>query len=155
MFLKLDEDCFSWHLVYQLSEELKNDPEQVAMAQELTQDESRPFGLKGTYGLFGSNKWWDNIRRGVLPVRHVSGVIERLFVSGQDKSTNANTFNLLLENGGTRMESIFVDNEKYRQLFKVGSRVKILYALDELKIQPATGGGVNYSEIVVEMAVSK
>ncbi|AJQ94187.1 hypothetical protein [Gynuella sunshinyii] len=155
MFLKLDEDNSSLQLVYQLSEELKNDPEQVAMAQALTQDESRPFGLKGTHGLFGSDEWWDNLRKGVLPVRHVSGVIERLFVSGQEKGMEANTFDLLLNDGGSHTESIFVDSEKYRQLFKVGSRVEILYALDELKMQPAPGGRINYSEIVVEMAVSK
>ncbi len=154
MFLIFDEAGSAMKLVYQLSEELKNDPEQVAKVQALTQDSSRPFGLKGAHGLFGSDEWWENLRNGILPVRHVSGVIKRLFISGQEKGREANTFDLLLDNGEVHTESIFVNSEKNRQLFKVGSQVEILYALDELKMQPSQGARINYSEIVVEMAVS-
>jgi hypothetical protein len=142
-------------LVYQLTEELKHDPEQVAKAQALTQDKSKPFGLKGSRGLFGSVEWWSNIEKGVLPTRQISGVIERLFVSGQEKSAQANTFDLLSSDGTLYTESILVNSQVDQQLFKVGSRVEMVYVFDELKEQPAPDGGVNYLDILLEMAVSQ
>jgi hypothetical protein len=154
MFIKLDKVGVPMKLVYQLSEELRHDSEQVAMAQALTQDESRPFGLKGSHGLFGSDEWWDNIKKGILPMRYISGVIDRLFVSGQEQGAQVNTFDLRLSDGSLHTESIFANNQDDYQLFKLGSRVSIVYVLDELKMQPAPVGGVNYSEIVLEMAVS-
>lgn len=47
-----------------LSEELKDNPEQIAMTQSLTLDKSRPYmGLKVTNDLFGSKEWWDSIKQ--------------------------------------------------------------------------------------------
>lgn len=155
MLLKLNDESSSMKLVYQLSEELKHDPGQVAKAQALTQDDSKPFGLKGTHGLYGSEVWWNNIKKNVLPLRQISGVIERLYVSGQEQSSQANTFDLLLSDGSLHTESILVNSRADYQLFKVGSRVEILYVFDELKMQPAPGGGVNYLDILLEMAVSQ
>jgi len=49
--------------IYDLAITLAQDPEQVADAQALTQDKNRPhMGLKGVYGLFGSAKWWNNLK---------------------------------------------------------------------------------------------
>lgn len=151
MFLKLNELGLDSKLVYQLAEELKNDPQQVVMAQALTKDVSRPFGLKGTFGLFGSEDWWANIKNGVMPTNFVKGVISRLFISGQDEDSQPNTFELLLPNGNSHTESIFTGNAQDKNLFQLGRSVYIFYALDELKAQSL---GSNYSEIVVEMAVS-
>lgn len=152
MLLKLNGSG-ELRLVYELLEELKHDHEQVAMAQALTKDDSKSFGLKGTHGLFGSEEWWENIKNGVMPTRHISGVIDRLFVSGQEQDSEENAFDLLLDDGSIHTESIFVNNKSDIDLFKKGSRVEVLYALDELKSD--SPGGANYSEIVLEMAVSK
>ncbi|EMI40263.1 hypothetical protein RRSWK_07223 [Rhodopirellula sp. SWK7] len=36
-----------------------------------------------------------------------------------------------------------------------GHLVHVVYALDELKRQPAADGGVNYSRVALEMAISE
>ena len=143
-------------LVYQLSEELNSDPQQVALAQALTLDSSRPeMGLKGTYGLFGSPQWWKSVVDGVMPLKRVSGIVRRVYISGQDPSAEDNTFDLLTSDGSTLAESCYVNNEHDLRFFKVGHRVEIAYGLDELKSQPGPDGQVNVSEIVLEMAVSE
>lgn len=156
MILTLDNAKVPMRLVYQLSEELKNDPQQVALAQALTLDSSRPkMGLRGTYGLFGSLQWWKSIAEGVMPLRQVSGVVTRVYVSGQDSSEGYNTFDLLTSDDETLAESFYANDESNFCLFKVGHRVEIVYALDELKSQPDLGGKINVSEIVLEIAVSE
>lgn len=142
-------------LVYQLSKELEDDPEQVALAQTLTRDQSRPLmGLKGSHGLFGSQEWWNSIKSGTIPLRYVSGVIKRMYVSGQERDVPENTFDLLTSEGATKSESCYTNAKDDLGLYQVGRRVDIVYALDELKAQPAADEGVNHSEIVLEMAVS-
>jgi hypothetical protein len=155
MFLKLDDINARMKLVYQLAEKMRENPEQVIKAQALTQDDSKPFGLKGIHGLYGSDAWWDNVKKGVLPMKQVSGVVEKLFVSGQERGLEANTFELLLGDGSKHTESILVNKKSDCQLFKVGSQVELLYVFDQLKIQPATDGSVNYLDILLEIAVSE
>lgn len=156
MFLQPDSSSVVMKRVYLLSEELKADPEQVALAQALTLNAAKPrMGLKGTLGLFGSPEWWANIEQRKMPFRFLSGVIERAYVSGQDESvTLNNAFDLRLDDDFVQMEGIYINNEDDVKLFRVGHRVEIVYALDELKRQPAQDGSVNYSDIVLEMAVS-
>jgi hypothetical protein len=52
------------------------------------------------------------------------------------------------------LAGIYVNDAEDVKLFRVGARVDVLYALDELKQQPAREGGINYSRIALEMAVS-
>jgi len=55
MLLKLENVQFPMKLVYCLFDELKARPEQIALTQALTLDQSKPMmGLKGSHGLFGS-----------------------------------------------------------------------------------------------------
>lgn len=156
MLLNLENSEIPMKLVYLLSEELKSNPKRVALTQALTLDKSRPnFGLKGTYGLFGSQQWWDSIENGKMPLQFISGTIERTYVAGQDPSPMPNSFTLLLENGSKLEESIYSYTKKEdNKLFNVGSRVEIVYALDELKIGAQRNFGEKYNEIVLEMAVS-
>lgn len=141
-------------LVYTLAEELKADPETVALTHALTQDKSRPYmGLKGTFGLYGSPEWWDNIEQGKMPLLRMSGIIKGTHVWGQDE-TEANTVSLELADGSIHYEGMYVNDEGDISLYQVGSRVEIVYALDELKKQPAPDGGVNYLHIPLEVAVS-
>ena len=140
--------------VYQLSEELTQDPEQVVDAQALTLDQSRPhIGLKGSFGLFGSAEWWANINAGVMPLKRLSGVIKRVYVAGQDRSDVPNAFDLLSGNGQVQMEGIYVNSPEDVALYQVGRKVDVVYALDELKA-PLPDGGKNYSEIVLEVSIS-
>jgi hypothetical protein len=139
--------------VYQLSKDLHLDPEQVADAQALTLDRSRPnTGLKGTLGLFGSAEWWANISAGVMPVRRIAGSIERTYVAGQDKSSVPNTFDMLTTSGEMRMEGIYTNSPEDIALYRPGRKVEVVYVLDELK-GALPNGGVRYSEIVLEVSV--
>jgi len=140
--------------VYQLSADLAQDREQVVYAQALTLDPSRPhIGLKGSLGLFGSEEWWANIKAGVIPRKKLSGVINRVYVTGQDRSDLPNTFDLLSGDGQLRMEGIYVNSPEDVALYQVGRRVEVVYVMDELKM-PLSDGGKNYSEIVVEVSIS-
>ncbi len=151
MFLHLEKALVPMKLVYELRVKLENDPEYIKIVQALTLNKSRPFmGLKGTYGLYGSAKWWNNIRTGVMPLRHVSGVIVRTFWGGQDTPGADNCFDLISEDGDVIFESFYANNLEDWALFKVGCRVEILYAIDEYK-EPSFNDG---SGMVLEMAVS-
>ncbi|KES11282.1 MULTISPECIES: hypothetical protein [Snodgrassella] len=155
MLLKLENSKVPMKLVYLLSEELKDNPEQIVMTQSLTLDKSRPnMGLKGTNGLFGSKEWWNSIKQGKMPLLHVSGVITRTYVAGQDPSSVDNAFSLLLDDGSEVEESIYnYINYKDKKLFQKGAKVEIIYAYDELKRRNHNGEKA-YLDIVLEMAVS-
>lgn len=141
-------------LVYRLSEELDNDLGQVAAAQALSLDATRPcVGLKGTHGLFGSPEWWANIEAGIIPKKRLSGVIARVYVAGQDYSDVPNAFDLRGSDGHVHMEGIYVNSQDDVALYQVGRQVEVVYVLDELKM-PLPDGGKDYLEIVLEVSVS-
>lgn len=157
MFLQLDLSGVAMKRVYLLSAELKADPEQVALAQALTLNASKPrMGLKGTLGLFGSPEWWANIEQRKMPLLLVQGTIHSTYYAGMTNESNQeiNSFELRLDDGTVRREGFYTNDKVDRSLFQAGHRVEIVYALDELKRQPAEDGGINYSDIVLEMAVS-
>ncbi len=141
--------------VFRLEDRLREDPTQVQLAQALTLNPAKPrLGLRGTYGLFGSPEWWANIRDGKMPLLYQIGVVRRAYVAGQDKSAPNNTIDIELDDGSLSTSGIYVNNKVDVELFQLGRRVGIVYALDELKLQPAVDGGVNQSKIALEMAVS-
>ena len=157
MFLDLDEARIPMKRVYLLSEELKTDSTQVSLAQALTLNSSKPLlGLKGKNGLFASPQWWASIEQRRMPLLFVSGIILRTYVAGMgdDGDDEINSIDLLLDDGSVRAEGIYVNDKTDLVLFRTGCRVELVYALDELKKQPAQDGGVNYSEVALEMAVS-
>ena len=155
MLLFLENTSVSMKRVYLLSEELMNDHERIALAQNLTLDSSRPLmGLKGTHGLFGSVEWWRSIDENKIPLLFISGVIKRAYVAGQDEGDINNTVDLVLDDGSITTVGIYTNNVDDVSLFCVGSHVSVVYALDELKKQPSRDGGVNYSRVALEMAVS-
>ena len=141
--------------VYLLSEELKKDPEQIALTQALTLNPAKPqLGLKGVHGLFASEAWWQSINQKKMPLLHISGVVVRVYVAGQDQEEKNNTIDIALGDGTTQSVGIYTNDPDDIDLFQVGCKAAIVYALDELKKQPAFDGGVNYSKVALEMAVS-
>lgn len=155
MFLKLKKTKLPMKIVYCLSEKLKADPEYMNLVQALTLDNSRPYvGLNGTYGLFGSKEWWDNIEKGKIQLRCISGIIKRAYVAGQDPSPINNTIDLLLDDGTIETVGIYVNKDEDANLFKVGYKASVVYALDELKPEAQHNFGQKYNEIALEMAVS-
>lgn len=155
MLLKLEKVKVPMKMVFSLSEELKMDPNRVMLTQALTLNPLKPMmGLKGVHGLFGSQEWWDSIKKGQMPLLFVSGIIKRSYVAGQDPSHFNNTIDLSLEDGTIQSVGIYTNKEKDADLFKVGYMASIVYALDEMKAQPDFDGSVNYSKTALEMAVS-
>ena len=141
--------------VYMLTEELKSDPKQVELTRALTLNPNKPqMGLKGDYGLFATEEWWNNINTGVMPLERVSGIIVRAYEAGQDHEGVNNTVDVKLSDGSIAQVGIYTNDAKDVAHFKVGHAVSIVYALDKLKSQPARDGGVNYSDIALEMLVS-
>jgi len=156
MLLCLENTTVPMKQVYMLSEELKNNQERVAKTQRLTLDSSRPLmGLKGVHGLFASDEWWASIQERRMPLLFLSGVINRAYFAGQDEPGINNTVDLIMSDNSIRAEGIYTNNEDDVKFFCIGHRVDIVYALDELKKQPGEGGGKNYSDIVLEMAISE
>ncbi len=140
--------------VYELSEELDHDPEQIALAQALTLNADKPYlGLKGNLGLFGSPEWWANIRAGVMPTARLSGVIQRVYTTGQDAVDAPNTFDMVTSDGQKHVEGIYVNSPQDVYRFKEGASIEVVYAMDELKAL-LPNGEKNYSNIVLEMSVS-
>lgn len=156
MFLQLDDFDFPMKRVYQLSEDLKIDLDRVALTQALTLDESKPLiGLKGSKGLFGSEEWWNNLRQGKIPLVLISGEAKRVYSAGHDKSDINNMVDVVVGDGSVKSIGIYTNNKDDIKFFKVGAMVSVVYALDELKQQPARDGSINYSKVALEMAVSQ
>lgn len=156
MLLDLDRLDFPMKRVFLLSDELKRNPDRVALTQALIKDESRPFmGLKGNYGLFGSQEWWESIELRKMPLLFVSGKVSRAYVAGQDRSAANNTVDLIVRDGSILPVGIYANDKRDVELFREGCWVEMVYALDELKLQPASDGGVNYAKVALEAAVSR
>ena len=139
--------------IYTLAAALAQDPSRIAKAQSLTLDSSRPrMGLKGRHGLFASDEWWASIKAGRIPTQTVTGSIERTYFAGQDsrRGDQVNSFTLRLQDGSTCNESIYTHRKQDVKLFVAGATVTMVYALDELKAQPAADGSVNVARIVLE-----
>jgi hypothetical protein len=155
MLLNLENFDVPMKLVFCLEDNLREDPTQVQLVQALTLNPAKPrMGLRGTHGLFGSSEWWANIREGRMPLLYLSGIVQRVYVAGQDESTSNNTIDLKLDDGSVQMVGIYVNSKNDAELFHPGCKACVVYALDELKQQPTADGGVNYSKIALEMAVS-
>ncbi|MBB4656720.1 hypothetical protein GGR73_003293 [Xanthomonas sp. F14] len=157
MHLALNHKDPTLTVVYELSNELRDDPEHVQIVQALSLNNDKPFlGLKPVNGLFGSNEWWESIKSGHIKTVHVTGTIRDLVFAGQDSrwGDSVNSFNLKQDDGTVVLESIYAHEKHDRKLFRVGAKVSCWYALLELKSQPAPDGGVNYARTLLEMAVS-
>ncbi|WP_338681388.1 hypothetical protein OPV09_09480 [Janthinobacterium sp. TB1-E2] len=145
--------CALMKPVYTLAEALAQDPARIAKTRSLTLDSSRPrMGLKGSQGLFASDEWWESIKAGRIQTQTVTGRIERMYFAGQDsrRGDQVNSFTLRLADGSTFDESIYTHRKQDTKLFVPGAMVTMVYALDELKEQPAADGSVNVARIVLE-----
>ena len=143
--------------VYTLAGALAQNPARVAKTQSLTLDSAKPhMGLKGRHGPFASDAWWDSIKAGRIQTQTVTGNIERTYFAGQDsrRGDQVNSFTLRLAEGSTVDESIYMHRKQDIALFVPGAMVTMVYALDELKEQPAADGSVNVARIVLEMSIS-
>lgn len=85
MLLRLEDSGVRMKVIYRRADVMKADPEEVALAQALTQDKSRPtMGLKGNLGLYGSQQWWESIEQGKMLLLRLSGFITDVYTAGQE-----------------------------------------------------------------------
>jgi len=141
--------------VFDLAEELRQNPKRVELTQALTLNASKPnMGLKGSHGLFGSPDWWTSIEAGAMPLKRLSGIIERAYYAGQGGTGPNNMIDIVTDNGTPEAVGIYINDPLDVNLFTKGHRVEIVYALDELKQQPSPEGLVNYSKVALAMSVS-
>jgi hypothetical protein len=144
-----------WRVVYRLANELARDPERVVLTQRLTLDASMPsMGLKGTFGLFGSEEWWQSINSGRMPLKRISGTITGLANAGMDSHGKINTCVVQTGDGSVHYEHLHVDRPADHSRYKAGVGVKFLYALDEWK-DPALLGPEATRGILLETALSR
>lgn len=135
-------------LIYSLQEELEAHPQRVADTQALTLDKSRPFGLKGTYGLFGSLEWWASITRGIAPVQTLSGQITRLYREGMHNESQG--FEMTLDDGTLYNYSCVANRKKDLRAYQVGKRIEFTMMFDPLKRpMPGPAGEPHTHSIVV------
>lgn len=142
--------------VYELVTELAANPARVAKAQALTLNADKPLmGLLGDHGLFGSKEWWQSIDEGRIEVRVYKGTITRLYVAGQDADEDqGKDFEYLCDDESVRRASCVAHNDVDLALYREGATVALAYALDKLKKQPAKDGGVNLTEILLEVVIA-
>lgn len=141
-------------VVYTLRSELARDPEQVGRAQALTLDQDKPLlGLKGTHGLYGAEDWWRNAEAGVIPSRQYKGVIRRLYVAGQGDGEEFNAFEIESNDGVKYADSILLNDEANRPLYRVGALAEIATILNELK-RPEPDGRPSYLEQPLRISLS-
>jgi len=146
----------SMHLVYHVKVKINKDPNYVKKVQALTLNKSKPtYGLKGTYGLYGSAEWLNNLDSGVIPRKNLSGIIQRTYTVDMDNSNLPDTMDIKLNDSGKIVkQGIFVNNDSDLKLFVIGKRVDIVYYIEDMKaIDHSTGDSVKH-EFVLEMSVS-
>lgn len=145
----------SWLKVYDLKTDIENDPGQMRQFQAVTLDpDESEFGLKGTLGLYGSEKWWANIRSGIMPTKKVSGIIQRLYEAGMDNTGITDCFDIATDDGGIHSENIYTNSPEHDTLFRVGAKVTYLYACEELK-KLSLSGQKQCLDIVLEVYITR
>ncbi|MFW2073062.1 hypothetical protein ACG9Y7_06410 [Acinetobacter gerneri] len=142
--------------VYHVKVNIEQNPNHVKKVQALTLNQSRPMhGLKGTYGLYGSQEWLNNLDAGIIPQVKISGIIQRIYTVDMDNGEVPDTIDIKLDDSGKIVsKGIFVNNKANITLFKVGKRVDILYYLEEMKAMDYSTGEQIKHEFVFEMAVA-
>jgi hypothetical protein len=113
-----------WVQVYDLA----RDREYVERVQKVTV-EGGALALASDHGLFGSRRWWEALRDGVLPRLAAEGVIARVGV-------NASSWpEFELESGGER-SSWALEGDPSR--YPVGARARVEYVMQRYA-RPAPG----------------
>ncbi len=137
--------------VYDLKIKNTIDPYLMKMYQRATLNKASIRGLKGHYGLYGSDEWWENIRKNNLKSQIIEGIIVDVYIDGQSDKINA--FTLQMQNGYLWNEAIMLLDDNDLKLFEKGHYVRIKYVFDEKKATTDTGEPL-YSDIVISIDVS-
>ena len=134
---------------------LREDRGRIAKAQAASLS-SKPFGLKATHGLFGSEEWWHNLETGVIPLIRRTGNITRLFRAGMHNESQC--FEMGVTGGQKFQYDCVAMDRTDRAVYKVGAYIELLFVEEELKQPVLTASGAVYdthSHILIEIRISK
>jgi hypothetical protein len=142
--------------VFSLREKLAGDPQYVAAVQARTLDSrSLPGGLKGVYGLFGSDQWWKNIANGIMPVTRLSGKI--IGVASEGMHNEGQGFEMKMSDGSSYKYSCVANRKSDRKMYAVGKRIEVIFATEPLKnpVPVAESVPQTYTETVLEISLEE
>lgn len=120
-------------LVYSVLKEIELKPEEVRAAQKLTLNKNRALGLNGSYGLYGSDEWINNLKAEIIPRIKIEGVIESVYKVGMYESDEVNSVEIVTSKGGLIHKGIYVNYKKDIPFFKVGKRIEMIFFMEDLK----------------------
>lgn len=126
--------------VYSLRHELEQRTDYLKQVQALSLDASKPtMGLSKRLGLYGSDEWWRNVERGVIPRATYAGIITETYYAGMDSNRRHNSFRMKTDDGRDYSYSMIPENSSYKGLYRAGHRAEITTIFDELKRRNAGG----------------
>jgi hypothetical protein len=128
---------------------LRLDKEHIKNVQEATVT-TKEWGIEPTHGLFGSQEWWDHVRKGMLPVHHVKGTITRVYVESMNDWP---VFTMRAENGKEYTWSQYANDPDFGSLYTVGRPVEVDYVIQRSRVH--TPGLQSQSEVVIEIRVGE
>ena len=142
-------------VVYSLRQDLDTNPKRVADTQARTLDNrDLPGGLKGTYGLFGSEQWWENLNRGVIPTTTLTGIITRTYREGMHNESLG--FEMRLHDGSSFKWSCVSNHRRDLKFYQVGKSLSFKYATEPLKNPVKRQDGYETTtQITLEIAIEE
>lgn len=137
----------SWLQIY----DLRQDLHRVSAIQEATLKTDH-YGIEPTYGLFGSEQWWQHVEDSTLPLHTMRGKITRVYMASMNDWPE---FELRCEEGSlNRFERLvspagqFLDDE-----YVVGRRVEVDYVLQEFRRQAPDWGMPKEAKVVTAVRI--
>ena len=118
--------------IYDLKTALADDPSRVVDAQKLTLDKTCPhMGLAGSYGLFGSPDWWDNLNTGTIPIVIYEGLIESLQFEGMNNE--GRSFTLAQTDAEPYTYSCVANQKNDLRLYEIGRKMRVTVFFEKKK----------------------
>ena len=105
--------------------DLRDDKRTIKLIQDATLN-TKNFGLKPEYGLFGSEEWWEAIEDGAIPKKVLEGIISRVYMSGHNDFPEFEV--TALDNNKTSWERR--GHDKY---YVLGRKIKIIYVVQKFR----------------------
>ena len=118
--------------IFLLERYLKDRPDVIKDAQELTLNKEKPsMGLSGKHGLYASDEWWESLNNGIFETKTYEGKISTIKFEGMNNE--GKSFTLQLKNGGTYKYSCRINSKKDISLYKEGKTLRVTTYLERLK----------------------
>lgn len=142
--------------VFSLREKIRADAQYVAAVQARTLDTRKiPGGLKGAYGLLGSDQWWKSIADGTAPVTRLSGIISSTGPEGMHNEGRA--FEMKMSDGSSYKHSCVADRKEDQKKYVTGKKIEVVYVTEPLKnpVPVAASSPQTHTDTVLEISIEE